>query len=597
MPTYNAPTAEIRFALEEMAGLGALQALPGFEDAGPELVGAVLEEAGKFANSVLAPLNRAGDRQGARLENGVVVTTPGWQEAYRAFVEGGWNGVAFDSEWGGQGLPWLVNAAVQEMWQAANLSFALCPLLTQGAVEAILFHGSGAQKRLYLPKLVTGEWTGTMCLTEPQAGSDLAAVRTRAVREGDHYRISGQKIFITYGEHELAPNIVHLVLARTPDAPEGVKGISLFIVPKFLPDAAGEPGKRNDVRCVSLEHKLGIHASPTAVLAFGDTEGAVGYLVGEENRGLEYMFTMMNMARLSVGLQGLGIAERAYQRALAYARERLQGRAPGDRSGARAPIIRHPDVRRMLMDMKSRIEAMRSLAYVCAASLDSAHRHPDAAERARQQALVDLLTPVVKGWCTEWGVQIASTGLQVHGGMGFIEETGAAQHYRDARITTIYEGTTGIQAVDLVGRKILRDRGAVVGDVIHGLRALEPRLAARSEAPFPALRDSFKEAVNELDAAVAWLLGAEKRDPRLPLAAAGPFLELMGTVLGGHELLRAALRAREMLDAGKGDRSFLAGKIETARFYAASVLPNARSLATAVAEGASAVAELSDEVF
>ena len=395
--SYIAPIADMRFVMVELAGLGAVGELPGLEDATPDLVEAVLEEAAKFASNVLAPLNRAGDVDGARLVDGQVLTTPGWKEAYQAFVEAGWNGLVFDPEWGGQGLPWLVNAAVQEMWHASNMSFGLCPLLTQGAIEAILFHGSDAQRQLYLPKLVSGEWTGTMCLTEPQAGSDLSAVKTRAVRSGDNYIITGQKIFITYGDHDLTPNIVHLVLARTPDAPAGVKGISLFVVPKFLPDATGEPGSDNDVRCVSLEHKLGIHGSPTAVLAFGDGPGAIGSLIGEENRGLEYMFTMMNVARLCMGIEGLAIAERAYQQALAFARDRVQGRVIGEPADQRAAIFHHPDVRRMLMSMKARIEAMRAVAYACAAAVDQAHRHPDPAQRRSQQGFGRAADPDRQG--------------------------------------------------------------------------------------------------------------------------------------------------------------------------------------------------------
>jgi alkylation response protein AidB-like acyl-CoA dehydrogenase len=597
MSDYHPPLAEMRFVMREIRGADELFCPPALEAMSPELVDAVLEEAGKFAGSVLAPLNAIGDREGARLENGTVITAAGWKDAYGRFVEAGWNGLAFDPDWGGQGLPSLVSVAVQEMWHAANMGFALCPMLTQGAVEAILLHGSEEQKQLYLPRLVSGEWTGTMCLTEPQAGSDLAAVRTRAVPEGDHYRITGQKIFITYGDHDLTPNIVHLVLARTPDAPPGVKGISLFLVPKFLPDAAGEPGPRNDVRCVSLEHKLGIHGSPTAVLAFGDEEGAVGYLIGEENRGLGYMFTMMNMARLSVGIQGLGIAERAYQQALAYARDRRQGRAAGSPADAAVPIIQHPDVRRMLLGMKARIEAMRSVAYACAAAADNAACHPDPVERGRQQALVDLLTPVVKGWCTEWGVQIASTALQVHGGMGYVEETGAAQHYRDARITTIYEGTTGIQAADLVGRKILRDDGEAIGAIIHTIRATLFSLAAIPDAPFPCLHDSLQRGTGALEACVAWLLEAGHRDARLPQAGAGPFLELLGTVLGGYGLCRSALLARRMTAADEGDESFLAGKLRAARFYATSVLPNAEALARATMEGADTVLDFHEDAF
>ncbi|UFN49481.1 acyl-CoA dehydrogenase [Roseomonas sp. OT10] len=582
MSDYQAPIAEMRLLLDMLHD----PALPGAEEAGPELVEAVLTEAARFAGEVLAPLNPVGDREGSRLENGVVVTPPGWKDAYDAFVAGGWNGLTFDPEWGGQGLPSLLGAAVGEMWHAANMAFGLCPMLTQGAAEAILHHGSEVQKQLYLPKLVSGEWTGTMCLTEPQAGSDLSAVRTRAVPEGDHYRITGQKIFITYGDHELAPNILHLVLARLPDAPPGVKGISLFAVPKYLPDAAGAPGARNDVRCVSLEHKLGIHGSPTAVLAFGDAGGAVGTLVGEANRGLNHMFTMMNAARLSVGLEGLGIAERACQQALAYAAERRQGRAVGDASPAAAPIARHPDVRRMLLGMQARIGAMRALAYACAAAADGAHRHPDAGTRARHQARVDLLTPVVKGWCTETGVRIASTALQVHGGMGYVEETGAAQHYRDARITPIYEGTTGIQAADLVGRKVLRDGGEAIGALLAEMRDLLPRLAAREEAPFPALRDSLEKGIGALEQAVTWLIEAERRDPRLPLAASGPFLELAGVVIGGHGLFRAALHAAETMTGGEA--GFRAERLRSARFYAGNILPEAAGWLAAATTGAEA---------
>lgn len=593
MSGYRAPIEEIRFALHGAGGLDAVCALPAYAECGPDLVEAVLEEAGRFAAGVLAPLDRVGDEHGARLENGAVTTAPGWPDAYSAFVEAGWNGLACDPAYGGQGLPRLVGAAVQEMWHASNMSFGLCPMLTQGAAEAIELHGSVAQKEVYLPKLVRGEWTGTMCLTEPQAGSDLAAIRSRAVPAGEHYRISGQKIFITYGDHDLAPNIVHLVLARTPDAPEGVKGISLFIVPKFLPDGSGAPGTRNDLRCVSLEHKLGIHASPTAVLAFGDAGGAIGWLVGEENRGLEYMFSMMNMARLSVGLEGLGIAERAYQRALAYARDRVQGRVAGER----AAIIRHPDVRRMLMDMKSRVAAMRGVAYRCAAALDLAHHHPDEAERARHHGLADLLTPVVKGWSTEWSVRIASTGLQVHGGMGYVEETGAAQHYRDARITTIYEGTTGMQALDLVGRKVLRDKGATIRSLIGDMRALDMALAARTKPAYAPMRHNLARGIESLDGAVTWLLDAVGRDAALPLAAACPFLELAGTVLGGHAVVAAALRAEEAQAAGNGDPAFLRSQVEAARFYAANILPEAESLLRRITEGSTVVAEMADASF
>ncbi|MFQ6017378.1 MAG: acyl-CoA dehydrogenase family protein, partial [Kiloniellaceae bacterium] len=457
MTAYTAPIAEMRFVLDELAGLGEIAGFPGYEEAQPDLVGAVLEQAGRLAAEVLAPLNQPGDREGARYENGVVRTPKGFPEAYAQFVASGWGALPFDPAYGGQGLPWVVAMAVQEMWNSANLSFALAPLLTQGAVELLLAHGADRQKALYLPKMVSGEWTGTMDLTEPQAGSDLGALKTRAVMSGDHYLIAGQKVFISWGEHDCAENIVHMVLARTPDAPDGTAGISLFMVPKFLVNPDGSLGARNDLRCVSIERKLGIHASPTCVMAYGDSGGAVGLLVGAENRGLECMFTMMNYARLAVGIQGLAIAERAYQQALAYARDRIQGRPIDSTDRTPVPIIRHPDVRRMLMTMKANNEAMRALAYTATAALDRAKRHPDAKRRAENQARVDLLTPVVKAWLTDSGCEMASLGVQIHGGTGFIEETGAAQYYRDARVLPIYEGTNGIQALDLVGRKILRD--------------------------------------------------------------------------------------------------------------------------------------------
>ena len=438
--TYNAPLRDMRFVLSELIGLDRVAALPGYEGIEPELVDAVLEEAAKFARDVLAPINQPGDRQGARWHDGAVTTPDGFADAYARYVAGGWNALSCDPEYGGQGVPAVVSAAVEEMWHAANMAFGLCPLLTRGAIEAMHLCGTPSQKERYLHKLVEGAWTGTMNLTEPQAGSDLSAVRTRAVPDGEQFRIFGQKIYITYGEHDMAENIIHLVLARLPDAPEGVRGISLFVVPKVLVNADGSLGMRNDVRCVSIEHKLGIHGSPTAVLAYGDNDGAVGELVGEPNRGLEYMFVMMNAARFQVGLEGLAIGERAWQQALSYARDRVQGTEAGVRGGDKVSIIHHPDVRRMLMGMKAQTEAMRALAYVTAFALDTAGRHPDPAVRAQAQARADLLIPVVKGWCTESSIEIASTGVQVHGGMGFIEDTGAAQHLRDARITTIYEG-------------------------------------------------------------------------------------------------------------------------------------------------------------
>ncbi len=452
MSVYNAPLRDMKFVLNELAGLGEVAKLPGYEEATPDTVEAILEEAAKFTTGVLDPLNWTGDQEGSQWKDGAVKTPKGFKEAYRQFVEAGWNALPLEPEWGGQGLPKIVSTPVTEMVTAANMAFSLCPLLTQGAIEALLLCGSDQLKKTFLEKMVSGTWTGTMNLTEPQAGSDLALLRTKAVRSsdaklGDHYRISGQKIFITYGEHDLTENIVHLVLARTPDAPPGVKGISLFVVPKFMVKADGSLGERNTATCASIEHKLGIHASPTAVMVF---DNAVGYLVGEENRGLSYMFIMMNAARFGVGMEGVAIAERAYQRALAYAKERMQGNdlAGGSKTVA---IINHPDVRRMLMLMKSQTEAMRALAYVVAGAMDAAQRHPDKETRQQNQAFAELMIPVVKGWSTETGIDVASLGVQIHGGMGFIEETGAAQHLRDARITTIYEGTTGIQANDLVG--------------------------------------------------------------------------------------------------------------------------------------------------
>ena len=459
MTAYVAPLADMRFVMREIANMKAVRALPGYNDVTDDLVDAILEGAGRLAAEVLAPLNATGDRQGCILANGVVRVPEGFVDAYRQFVAGGWNSIALPSEYGGQGLPCLVATAVGEIWNAANLAFAVCPILTQAAAELLLHHGDRRMRAEYLPKLASGEWTGTMLLTEEQAGSDLARVRTRALPEGDHFRIFGQKIFITYGEHDLAPNIIHAVLARTPDAPEGSKGLSLFLVPKFLVKADGRLGPRNDVRCVSIENKMGIKATPTAVMSLGDDSGAIGFLIGEENRGLELMFTMMNNARLAVGLEGVGIADRAFQQARSYAFERVQGRQLGNDDPDAVPIVRHPDVQRMLLTMKSQTEAARALAYFTAAVLDMARRHPDDDARRQHQQLVDLLTPVVKAWCTDIGIHVANTAIQVQGGTGYIEESGAPQFLRDSRITAIYEGTNGIQALDLVGRKVAREGG------------------------------------------------------------------------------------------------------------------------------------------
>jgi alkylation response protein AidB-like acyl-CoA dehydrogenase len=601
MSEYTAPLADMRFVLRELADLDAVARLPGCEDATPDLVDAVLEEAGKFATGMLSPLNWTGDQAGARWTDGEVATAPGWKAAYDQFVAGGWNALSCGPEFGGQNLPRLVSAMVEEMWNGANTSFALCPMLTRGAIEAIELRGSHELQQRYLPKMVAGEWTGTMNLTEPQAGSDLAAVRTKAIPQPDgSYRVHGQKIFITYGEHDLTPNIIHLVLARTPDAPEGVKGISLFVVPKFIPKADGTPGERNDVRCASIEHKLGIHASPTAVLAFGDGPGAVGWLVGEENRGLEYMFIMMNAARFSVGLEGVGLAERAYQRALAYARDRVQGTEIGVRGGGKVAIIRHPDVRRMLMSMKSRTEAMRAVAGVVAAAMDRSRCHADADERAAAQAFVELMIPIVKGWSTECAVDIASLGVQIHGGMGFIEETGAAQHLRDARITTIYEGTTGIQAADLIGRKIAREQGRTIAGVIAQIRgvAAEAAQAGRDgEANLAAVGVALSTAVSALESAVAYIVATYGADPKSASVGAVPFLDLFGTVSGGWQLARGALAAQRRLAEGSGDAAFYRAKLVTARFYADHQLSRAAGLAQSVEGGAVGALAIEDDAF
>jgi len=593
MSSYVAPLKDMRFVLQELAGLDAVAKLPGCEEATRETVDAILEEASKFASEVLDPLNYTGDQEGSKWRDGAVTTPKGFPEAYRKYVEGGWGALPVAAQWGGQGLPRIVATPVEEMWCSANMSFSLCPMLTQGALHALELRGSAALQKTFLPKMASGEWTGTMNLTEPQAGSDLALVRTRAEPQGDHYLVSGQKIFITYGEHDLADNIVHLVLARTPTAPEGVKGISLFVVPKFLVNADGSLGKRNTATCASIEHKLGIHASPTAVLVF---EKAVGYLVGEENRGLEYMFIMMNAARFAVGLEGVAIAERAFQRALAYAKERVQGRdlVAG---GKAVPIIRHPDVRRMLMLMKSQTEAMRALAYVTAAALDAAHLHPDKEERQRNQAFVDLIIPVVKGWCTETGIEVASLGVQVHGGMGFIEETGAAQHYRDARIATIYEGTTGIQANDLVGRKIAREGGATIRALIAELRRFDDELGRSSNADVRSLRKSLAAGVESIAECVEFILAHAAKEPRVAFAAAVPFLKLVGITAGGWQMGRAALAAEAKLAAQQGDAKFYNAKIATARFFADHVLSQAKGLRDAVVNGSGTVMALDDEQF
>lgn len=593
---YSAPLQDMRFALD-LAGFDKVTALPGYGEASHELVDAALAEAGKFAGEVLAPLNAVGDREGARLENGVVYTAKGFKDAYRAFIEGGWNSVSFDPAHGGQGLPTLIHTALNEMWTSANLSFALCPMLNSSAVEAIGRHGSPEQKRLYLGKLVSGEWTGTMNLTEPQAGTDLALIKTRAVRDDGHYRITGQKIFITYGDHDFTDNIVHLVLARLSDAPPGTSGISMFLVPKMLVTPEGTLGARNDVRCVSLEHKLGINASPTCVMAYGDNGGAVGYLIGEENRGLQYMFTMMNNARLGVGLQGVAIAERAYQQARDYAKTRVQSREIGKEDGQSVTIIHHPDVRRMLLAMRCQTEATRALNYYVAALLDLAKRHPSAPERERAQLLVDLLIPVCKAWSTDLGVETASLGIQVHGGMGYIEETGAAQHYRDARIAPIYEGTNGIQANDLMGRKLGRDRGETARRFIATMRELDSALAGAKGEEIAALRAPLREGTEALGKATDWMVETMGKDIRRAAAGAVEYLRLLGTVTGGWLMARSALEAARRLAKSEDDPAFLKAKLVSTRFYADTVLARAPASLSPIMRAGDSVMTLAEEQF
>jgi alkylation response protein AidB-like acyl-CoA dehydrogenase len=596
MSSYTAPLKDMQFVLAELAGLDKVAALPGYEEATTDVVEAILDESAKFTGGVLDPLNYSGDQEGAKWADKSVTMPKGFKEAYRQFVDNGWNALSGNPEHGGQGLPKVVSAAVQEMWKSANISFSLCPLLTLGAIEALELAGTDAQKAMYLPNMISGKWTGTMNITEPQAGSDLAAIRSRAVPQGDGtYRIFGQKIFITYGDHDMAENTIHLVLARTPDAPEGVKGISLFVVPKFLVNADGSLGERNDVYCVSIEHKLGIHASPTCVMVHGDNGGAIGTLVGQENQGLKYMFVMMNAARFAVGLEGLAIAERAYQHAVAYARDRVQGRAiEGSASGV--PIIQHPDIRRMLMLMRSNVEAMRALAYSVAAAHDAAARHPGAAERAQNQAYVDLMIPVVKGWSTETGNEMAYLGVQIHGGMGFIEETGAAQYMRDARITTIYEGTTGIQANDLMGRKIAREGGATIKAVIGMMQQTRSEVAKQAGTEFSAIAAALGRGIESLQQSTDHIVANYGKDVRAVAVGAVPFMRLMGIVSGGWMMARAALVAKNKIAGGDTD-PFFPAKIATAHFYADHSMAVAVGLAQEVVQGGASALQLDEAMF
>ena len=591
MSVYTAPLRDMLFTMKEVGGLDAICAQPGDEETTPDLVEAILQEAANYAAGVLDPLNRPGDVQGARWHDGQVTPADGFRDAWASFCENGWIGMPASTEWGGQGLPTLVSTAVLEMWKSSNLAFSLCQMLTLGAVEAIAHHGSDALKQRFLEPMIAGRWTGTMNLTEPQAGSDLAALRSRAVLEGDHYRVSGNKIFITWGEHDMAENIVHLVLARLPDAPPGVKGISLFLCPKFLINDDGSLGERNDLACTSIEHKLGIHGSPTASMSFGDQGGAIGYLVGEPHQGLACMFTMMNHARLNVGLEGVGVSERAYQHARAYALERVQGKPA---LAGSSTIAGHPDVRRMLMDMKARTEAMRALAYFCAGQMDRAAGHPDAKERAQAQALVGLLTPVVKGWCTDSAQCIASDGVQIHGGMGYVEETGAAQYFRDARITTIYEGTTGIQANDLIGRKLAREGGRTLKALLCRIDGDARRLAKAPDSALAQIGGALVAAAHALEEAADWLLTHDAQ-PAHCAAGAVPFLRLAGTVIGGWLSARMAEAATTQLAAGSVDAGFLSAKRATACHYATHVLVEAPALRDIVTHGAASTLALSDE--
>jgi alkylation response protein AidB-like acyl-CoA dehydrogenase len=592
MSDYSYPYKDAEFIINDVINFNQFCEEFGLDEINGELVTAILEEANRLGSEVIAPLNVVGDQQGATVDEIGVRETPGFKEAYLQYVEGGWAGLGFPEEFGGQGMPKILATAVSEVWQSSNLGFSLCSLLTHGAVEALLMHGSEELKEKYLPRMVSGEWTGTMNLTEPQAGSDLAAVSSRAEPEGDHYLVTGQKIFITWGDHQMTDNVIHLVLARLPDAPPGVKGISLFLVPKFLLDENGEPGERNDAYALSLEHKLGIHGSPTCVMSFGDNGGAVGYLVGQPHRGLIAMFTMMNDARQAVGLQGLSVSERSYQQALGWAKERLQGTRS---DGTRYPIIDFPDVRRMLLLMKSGTEAMRGLAYISAAEIDRARLAKDPGAAAKHTARVELYTPIVKGWLTEMSQELTSLGIQVHGGMGYVEETGSAQHYRDARITTIYEGTTAIQANDLVGRKTLSNNGEVLASLLADIGETAGQLRQNDElAP---LGTALQEACAAGDESRQWLLGHAAENRNVAGAAGVNYLMLLGYLSGGWVMGRSALKASELLAAGKGDTSFLQTKLVTARFYSEHLLPRVGACLAAIKAGSDSIMALSAEQF
>ncbi|MGY6500590.1 MAG: acyl-CoA dehydrogenase [Acidimicrobiales bacterium] len=587
---YIPPSRDIAFVLDELCDLERLASLEPFAHAEPDTVRSLVEEAGRFMAEVIAPTNRVGDEVGSvHNPDGTVTTPPGFVEAYSRYVEAGWGGVSFDPEYGGGGFPWLTTVVLQELLTTANMSFSMCPLLTQGAIDMLSHHGSVEQKQRFLPKMITGEWSGTMNLTEPEAGSDVGALRTRAEPADDgSWRLFGTKIFISFGEHDLAENIVHLVLARTPGAPPGTKGISCFIVPKFLVGDDGTLGERNDVTCVSIEHKMGIKASPTCVLSFGEDSGAVGYLIGDENAGMSYMFTMMNNARLSVGVEGLSIAERAWQPALAYAHERLQGRAVGAERGTSSPIVEHPDVRRMLLTMRSYIDAMRALLYVNAEAMDLATHAPEEADRTAASELVDLLIPLSKAWCTDLGSTVTSLSVQIHGGMGYVEETGVAQHYRDARIAPIYEGTNGIQAMDLVGRKLPMRGGAVVTEHLDRIAAIGTELA---EAGLVDAASELADAVEATRAATTWLIENGLADPRHALAGATPYLRMLAVTTGGWLMARQALAAHRHLDSGPSERDadFYEAKLASARFFLEQLVGEVHGLRRQVDTGADAL--------
>ena len=595
--SYIAPVKDMLFNMQHLAGIDHIAAMPGFEDAGLETAQAVLEECARFNQDVVAPLNWESDKHPSSLTNGHVTTAPGFKQAYKQYSEGGWQGLQHPLDCGGQGLPKTIGAACVEMLNAASLSFALCPLLTDGAIEALLTAGSDELKSTYLNKLVSGEWTGTMNLTEPQAGSDLSLVRSRAEPQADGtYKVFGTKIYITYGEHDMADNIVHLVLARVSGAPEGIKGISLFVVPKFMVNKDGSLGARNDVHCVSIEHKLGIKASPTAVLQYGDHGGAVGFLVGQENRGLEYMFIMMNAARYAVGVQGIAIADRAYQKAVQYARERVQSRPVDGSIKASAPIIHHPDVRRMLMTMRAYAEGCRAMASVAAAAYDAAHHHADADTRKQNEAVYEYLVPLVKGFSTEMSLEVTSLGVQVHGGMGFIEETGAAQYYRDAKILTIYEGTTAIQANDLVGRKTARDGGQTAKAIASQIEQTEKQLKAHSDALCHGVAKRLAAAREAFLDVVEFFVTESKTNPNAVYAGSVPYLMLAGNLMSGWQMARAMLVALEHIAKGD-DLAFMQAKVTTARFYADHILSKAPGVRDSIVAGADSVTEMALEAF